>query len=198
MTADKRTVSTDALETLGTIHTREEKRDAIHLAVLPAEAGIGLKRGQHVKLIDGKAYGAYGQDDGIGIVDPFIERTVKTGERFWLVIYPRVITSLRHVWSHPQLPDEAGVVANQFAGMSESEVWIRKWAATIPLDYETVMCGADDMVRSKRASGYGEYLCFGGLLEGQYVPDEFWPHYEAVRGEKVDENHRQSFFTCSC
>ena len=31
--ADKRSVSTDALDTLGTIHMKEEKRDAIHLAV---------------------------------------------------------------------------------------------------------------------------------------------------------------------
>lgn len=35
---DKRTVTTDALETLGKIHEREEKRDAIHLAVEPIES----------------------------------------------------------------------------------------------------------------------------------------------------------------
>ena len=53
MSADKRTVSTDALETLGTIHTRDEKRDAIHLAVIPAMAGSFLPPGTHVALSEG-------------------------------------------------------------------------------------------------------------------------------------------------
>lgn len=35
MSADKRTVATDALETLGMIHLKPEARDAIHLAVDP-------------------------------------------------------------------------------------------------------------------------------------------------------------------
>ncbi len=197
MNTDKRTVSTDALETLGMIHTREEKRDAIHLAVIPAEAREYLAPGWHVRFENGKAY-PVPTGEGIGIVDPFLPRALQPGEKFWLVIYPRVITSLRHVWTHPKLPDELGVVADPYAGMSASEKWIRQWAATVPLEYETVMMGADDMVRSLRKGIYGEYLCFGGLLEGSYVPDEFWPHYENVRGEQVADEHRQSFFTCSC
>lgn len=193
--SDKRTVSTDALETLGTIIDANQKRDAIHLAVIPAVANEVLHAGQHVSIVDGIAES---QGDTIGIVDPFLRAPVAKGQHFWLVIYPRVITSLRHVWTHPDLPDEVGAKADKFAGMSAAERWIREWAATIPLDYETVMYGADDMVRSVRKGGYGEYLCFGGLLEGRGVPEEFWPHYEAVRGEVVEEDHRRSFFTCSC
>jgi hypothetical protein len=44
-----RAVSTDALETLGKIHEREEKRDAIHLAVEPVIAGEVLQPGQHMR-----------------------------------------------------------------------------------------------------------------------------------------------------
>jgi len=108
--ADKRTVHTDALATLGTIIDEHQKRDAIHLAVIPAKcASEVLRPGQHVRYVDGDAIGLYpGEDDGIGIVDPFLRGPVKFGERFWLVIYPRVITSLRHVWQHPGIPDEAG------------------------------------------------------------------------------------------
>jgi hypothetical protein len=25
-----------------------------------------------------------------------------------------------------------------------------------------------------------------------------WPHYEAVKGVKVPEAHKENFFTCSC
>lgn len=79
-----------------------------------------------------------------------------------------------------------------------AEKWIREFAGQIPLDYRTLMDGADEWVRDKEQGGYGEYLCFGGLLEGEYVPDEFWTHYEIVRGVEVKEGHRGSFFTCSC
>ena len=52
---DKRSVSTDALETLGTIIGGGQGRDAIHLAVEPIEAAIDLYPGQDVGLVDGKA-----------------------------------------------------------------------------------------------------------------------------------------------
>lgn len=106
MSADKRTPHTDALETLGKIHQYHEKRDAIHLGVEPVEAGQDLKPGQHIGLgTDGKAYLGYGKISPVGIVDPFLTVSVKEGERFWLVVYPREITSLRHVWEHPDFPD---------------------------------------------------------------------------------------------
>lgn len=99
-----RSVSTDALETLGMIHYRPEGRDAIHLAVEPVEAGAPLNPGQHIKIDNGQAVPGQPHGDAIGIVDPFLPRQVQEGERFWLVIYPRMVTSLRHVWEHPDLP----------------------------------------------------------------------------------------------
>lgn len=39
MSADKRSIHTDALHTLGTIIGEGEKRDAIHIAVEPCIAG---------------------------------------------------------------------------------------------------------------------------------------------------------------
>jgi hypothetical protein len=105
---DKRSVTTDALETLGTIITENEKRDAIHLAVYPAEAGGYFSPGDRVYLgPDGKAYSAGGRSgkEATGIVDPFLERNVMMGERFWLVLLPRTVKSLRHVWEHPSFPE---------------------------------------------------------------------------------------------
>lgn len=198
MSADSRTPHTDALETLGKIHQHAEKRDAIHLGVEPIEAGSRLDPGEHICIIDGKAYtGTRGNP--VGIVDPFLECPVSTGERFWLVVYPRQITSLRHVWEHPSFPASGETGADSAsAGMHPSEKWIRDWCATIPLDYNIVMDGARDYVESQERGGWGEYLCFGGLLEGESVPNAFWPHYEAVTGKTVKEDHRGSFFTCSC
>lgn len=100
--SDKRTVSTDALETLGTIIGPGEKRDAIHLAVIPVIAGQDLLPGQDVGVSGCMAITAC---EKIGIVDPFLTKLVSKGQYFWLVIYPRKITSLRHVWSHPAFDD---------------------------------------------------------------------------------------------
>ncbi|WP_186216266.1 hypothetical protein [Burkholderia gladioli] len=195
MSADKRSVATDALETLGTIIGENEKRDAIHLAVEPVIAGHDLMPGEHVTIRGGLAMNAMvGQ--GLGIVDPFIDGPIAKGERFWLVVYPRKITSLRHVWSHPDFAESPDVtLAPKY---SADEQWIRDFADRVSLHYDVLMEGAADWVESKKRGEWGEYLCFGGLLEGEYVPDEFWAHYEAVTGTQVQEDHRGSFFTCSC
>lgn len=98
---DKRTVATDALETLGTIIDETAGRDAIHLAVEPIVAGQPLRPGDDVGIVDGLAVMC---SNPVGIVDPFLATKVFTGQRFWLVIYPRQITSLRHVWTHSAFP----------------------------------------------------------------------------------------------
>lgn len=99
MSADKRSVHTDALQTLGTIIT-EGGRDAIHLAVEPVVAGEPLEPGEDIGIENGVAWGKSDHIKKVGIVDPFLKDRVKTGEKFWLIVYPRQITSLRHVWEH--------------------------------------------------------------------------------------------------
>lgn len=113
---DKRTPSTDALETLGMIHFKPEHRDAIHLAVEPVIAGEDLKVGQQIGIIDGTAFSTgtivnFDDERGDirvpyhGIVDPFLPRGPISFERFWFVMAPRMVTSLRHVWEHPDFSE---------------------------------------------------------------------------------------------
>lgn len=112
--ADKRTPVTDALETLGMIHFKPEKRDAIHLAVEPVKAGCSLRVGQRIGIINGVAYPTGfkvgNSTEGFtnvpyhGIVDPFLPTVVLEGESFWFVMAPRMVQSLRHVWEHPDFP----------------------------------------------------------------------------------------------
>jgi hypothetical protein len=71
------------------------KRDAIHIAVAPVVAAAPLYPGTHVGLNEiGEATTKTG-NKYIGVVDPFLGNPVKTGERFWLYLYPNTITSLR-------------------------------------------------------------------------------------------------------
>lgn len=187
MSADKRKVSTDALETLGAIIGPNEKRDAIHLAVLPPMAGTRLYPGQSISLKNGIATP---EERGLGIVDPFIAGVVQPEQHFWMVLRPRIITSLRHVWSHPAFEDEPGVRANGDKAAAREE--LQRIADACDSDVEQMIAGANDYL------DHGGYLCEGGRWEGIYVPDEFWQHFEVLTGRKVPDDDRGSFFSCSC
>lgn len=195
---DKRSIFTDALETLGTIIGNSEKRDAIHLAVEPVIAGeYSLLPGEHVgvwKNADGVLVAGYG--DSLGIVDPFLREPVKPHERFWLIVYPRKITSLRHVWTHPDFDDVEDLVTIDYANYRASEKWIRDYAISINVGYDEIM----DFTRVYVAdeSKYPDYWSQGDRFEGTSLPYEFWIHYENVTQTKVPENRKESFFSCAC
>lgn len=104
VSTDKRTVATDALATLGTILGPNEKRDAIHIAVLSMTADHIHAPGAHVGIVAPGRFGA--SANPIGIVDPFLKTYVERGQKCWVMLYPGQVTSLRHVWTHPALGDD--------------------------------------------------------------------------------------------
>lgn len=215
MTTGHRThsVTTDALDTLGTIIGPDEKRDAIHLAVEPVVAHVRLAPGQHVVIgPDGEA-SPTGVGNGLGIVDPFLERNVEPGERFWLVVYPRQITSLRHVWEHPDFPPSGETNPAEPAHAEtkeEAEQWIRNW-----LDdhgdnpgFDAVMAVIRDGWWTGEShdgwggptghNNWGEYLHFNGVDAHGEIPAEFWDHVEVYLGHKIATDDRAERFSCSC
>jgi len=89
----------DHTPNLGSLPGPDAKRDAVHVAVVPATAAYLLLPGQRVcRLPDGQ-FGTAGEP--VGIVDPFRDDVVRAGEQFWLCLFPGTVTSLRHVWTHP-------------------------------------------------------------------------------------------------
>ncbi len=92
---------------LGELLKGDEKRDAIHVALLPVKAGHRLCPGQHVGLIgyneDAGVYVASGNAEHVGIIDPYLNGYVSPGEHCWLCFYPNTVTSLRHAFTHPSL-----------------------------------------------------------------------------------------------
>ncbi len=94
----------DTLEKLGTILDDDTRRDAVHIAVAPVIAGERLLPGQRIGIVEGVAYRDVRVD--VGIVDPFLRKPIGEGQRFYIWLYPQTITSLRHVWSHPDFPEE--------------------------------------------------------------------------------------------
>ena len=168
---DKRKVSTDALETLGMIIDETQKRDAIHLAVEPVVAKERLLPGQNVG-VNGTT------ENPMGIVDPFLKNPVEIGQRFWLVVYPRQINSLRHVWTHPAFPDEEQREYN----INMSKEWIKNFASRIQSASDGYKFSYEKLMKAAK-----QYLEKGTTLDvGRYdelVPDDFWIHYQIITGE---------------
>lgn len=207
MTNQKHTVATDALDTLGTFPIPDTSgRDAIHLAVEPAVSDIPLRAGERIVIENGKACLAYG-DDATGIVDPFVSGAIRPGQRFWLVVLPRTITSLRHVWSHPLFPEEPASAYHadpdeHYVAPSAAEKWLRDYAEKIDEDFDDLMSAADAFIQS------GEYFygspqgspgdVYFGKFEGESTHRDFWPNYQEFRQTTVPADKQRSFFTCSC
>ncbi len=98
----------ETLDLLGKLIEGEPGRDAVHIAVIPMTAPC--------QLIPGQRVGNQGNPHGIpvvGIVDPFLTGTVEPGQRFWLWLYPKSTTSLRHEWTHPAFPSTSAPEVNE-------------------------------------------------------------------------------------
>lgn len=202
----KHTTHTDALDTLGTIITADEGRDAIHVAVFPAKAAENLRPGDHVGFdTDGNAeWNAPGDDSAIGIVDPFITGKISKGQWFWLLVYPRQITSLRHVWEHPSFPSTGPVkvvVAESVQITVEdpkvaSERWLRDWidGADCPDFFTTI--GAM-LAQRDGGSWDSDYVHFNNIDAYGSIPTEAWHHLGIFVGEDLSGD-RPSYFSCSC
>lgn len=192
MSADKRSVHTDALQTLGTLELDDTAaRDAIHLAVEPVVSDETLYAGMHIGIVDGKASSKAQRK--LGIVDPFVVVPINPGMKFWLVVYPRTITSLRHVWEHPDFSEKMDNPTKSIESkFDRSQQWLQNYAGELDVSYEELMSVAD----SHQGGGYGDYIVQGGRFEGETTPDEFWDHYAVVRNNP--NPNRSSFFSCSC
>ncbi len=189
-------VATDALATLGTIIDESAGRDAIHLAVEPMIAGERLYPGQHIGINGGKAYNNTDKaraacDKHIGIVDPFLSAPVEIGARFWLIVYPRQITSLRHVWEHPDFKS-IDVIKEPTDPVEISQRWINEFADKIRQHPKALMDAADNWLENEDYT----YDNSESYKDHWNEFPEFWKHYEIVTGRKPSTP--ESFFTCSC
>lgn len=179
-----------------------DERDAIHIACAAVYATEDLNPGDHVGFVD-KRQDHMGRSElaPVGVVDCFLPRPVKKGERFWVFLYPGTIQSLRHSWSHPSFDMRQQLIR----AMEETPAKKRMKEFARELSSATNYDGSGDTVTFEelidRATQYvngGEYWCEGGRFEGQGIYEEFWDDFEELTGLKVPEGDRYSFFSCSC
>ena len=185
------------------------QRDAIHIAVASVKAMHTLKPGQHIGFVDNTNINVGCNTvllpaiKLIGIVDPFLTELVKENEWFYMLLYPKTITGLKHVWTHPDFKEEPKMINNPnlteesiypdlTKQQKSSEKWLRNFALRFKGDY-------DEMI--KAAVSVDNECCFGENIEygDFYKGSEFWKHIEIVTGLKFSDEHiKIAQFRCAC
>jgi hypothetical protein len=186
MSADNRTTHTDAVATLGTILDNTQKRDAIHLATEPLIANHKLYPGQDVG-IDTQGFANASNVKLLGIVDPFLKAPVMPGERFWLIVYPRQISTLRHIWSHPDFPETISSVqvTNVMAPDTKTD---KQFAMEYFLELATEKgISVADILAAAAGDEGTEYLYVYGSSGSAdiYTDQDFWDKYNDLTGRDV-------------
>lgn len=183
---------------LGEQPSADAKRDAIHIAVIPLEAGEQLYPGCEVGVLsDGRASRNM---PAIGIVDPFIGgfKSIEKGQRAWVLLYPKTITGLRHVWHHPDIPDEvtepASIVNIEKEPMSESEKWLRNYAVRCNPYIENNEDAFRKMM-NEAADGY-VYMYGKDCHSAGDVDPQFFIHYSNYIGKVKTQDDFE--YSCSC
>ncbi|RLA41584.1 MAG: hypothetical protein DRR06_15695, partial [Gammaproteobacteria bacterium] len=170
-----------ALETLGKKIDGKQGRDAVHIAMLPLQAGHELQPGEHIGIVDNKANVTI---PTIGIVDPFLPENVKEGEWCWVMVYPRTITALKHEWSHPMIDR---ILATR---KEQSKQWIEDYIQTADCpDYHSLI----NTIIRPNDSWDDDYLHFDGQDAHGSIDPELYDHVAIVTGEEID--NRPKYFS---
>lgn len=183
---------------LGQLVTTDEKRDAVHIAVIPMIARNKLMPGQHVGIEDGTTDTCTELTDmPIGVVDPYLQGPVTRGERFWLFLYPGQVTTLRHEWTHPAFPEpvDVGEIAIE-RQKAKAEEWLRAYAKKHN-SYDDEPTGFNRLIEGLRESA----LYFHGRrsvysISGIEDADELRENAEVYLGMRI--NYDDFTVRCSC
>lgn len=188
MTPDTGSMPGTALDTLGSTFDTDLGRDAIHLATVAVTSDERLFAGMHVGLVAPTKVSLVAPEL-VGIVDPFLTDGTYPNRRFWLVLYPRTITSLRHVWTHPSFPEGVLVVDER----EVSRLWLEAFAERL-FPYEPKSgTKFTNLISGAEYEGFRSDIKYDDDLK---PGPEFWSHYERYTGRTA--TNRPTYFRCAC
>lgn len=171
--------------------TNDAVRDAIHVAIAPVIAKETLSPGDHVGVINGIASKA---SSHIGIVNPFLKGSLRSGDHFYVCLYPDTVTGMTHHWEHPSFQEVVPSLETQAAPEKDkalAEAWLKKFSQRVGVDFHDLICGLRERssIRVDEDSTDEYYNCKG----------ELWRNYEVFSGEKTTEDdHDNVYFRCAC
>lgn len=170
--------------TLGKLIERPAGRDAVHVACAPMIAECDLEPGEHVGIVSNGVAGK--AERLVGIVDPFLRDMVVKGQKFWLVLYPKTVTGIRHHWTHPSFQDQP-------EDSAESREWITAFAARWKYSFDDFMAGAREYVLHDYQLNSNWHNQGGEETDEEW--NTFWEHFRALTGLSIKDKDKE-FVTC--
>lgn len=169
---------------LGRIVEGKGCRDAVHVAIAPVTAGMVLGPGNRVNIENGYAFQT-NDTNYTGVVDPFLRVVLQKGDRFYVLMVPETITSIRHEWTHPSFDGDK----------STSMAWLADFAKETYMSYDELLQAAHAWLDK------GVYHIIDGYSTPDIVwnqNDEFWEHFQVATGRIVALDDRNPFISCAC
>lgn len=168
---------------IGQLTDSNARRDAIHVACAPVVSKEILYPGQHIGFVEqgNTTLVSLKSNNPIGIVDPFLKGCVYADQMFWMLLYPKTVTGLRHEWSHPAFAED------------DSVVWLKEFAVKVEKTYEALIETGRDAITT--GSAYA-----GNDTHQRYFDEyksEFLAHISKVTGLKV-VRPEEVYFSCGC
>lgn len=166
------------------------ERDAIHVAIIPVMADMILYPGQSVGVCEKQIPKVDTMSESVGIVDPFLKDRIFPGQWFYLFLFPRTVSNLRHNWSHPAFFENA-------KDIQRSIEWLKNFASRHNFSYPYDGEGPyKEMMRQVKV-----YLSRGTSDSDSWqhieLDNTFWDHIETVLDQKIVD-YRTEYIPCSC
>ena len=178
------------------LENEQAVRDAVHIAVVPVNISQGCYAGSSVKIMNNTAYPC-SENERIGIVDPFLsEAYIGENKKAFVFLNPGSISSLVHLWTHPDLDDEAAPAAKK----EETEAqWakrrISECAEVFGLSSSRLIKFMTEWVEYKEYAYMGNNESYSSLTKEDF--SDMWKAFRIITGNEKEPEH-QHFFTCSC
>lgn len=202
----------ETLENMGKILEKDMSRDAVHIAVVPVLANEQMHPGEHIGLLPNGYASTHPSVNKIGIVDPYLRDMVRQDQRFFMMLYPGSITSLKHQWTHPAFPElnyDGGEYSRPVKPAADkatldasrklaAEDWLRLFCATADCPgYKEVIDKAMEIADGHNDAWDPDYMHFDDMDAHGAIPDEFWDNIEVIVGHPI-RGKRPKYFSCSC
>lgn len=169
--------------TLGELIEGTAGRDAIHMACAPMVAHCYLGPGEDIGIVRDGVAGK--REPFVGIVDPFLKHGVVAGQKFWMVLYPKTVTGIRHHWTHPSFQDKP-------EDSALASMWITEFASLWGYSFDEFMSGAREYIRN-------DYELDDKWKQHDSSDEDwskFWDHFHTLTGLSINDKNKEFVKCC--
>lgn len=136
-------------------------KDAVHAPIVAVRAANYLEVGCRVKLNKHNEAIKGSDRDYLGVVDPFLDKDVRRGGLFWMVVRPDKVGEVSHTWVHENVKVNFEAPTRPVQ-LNET---IKDYAAEFGCSYPLLMEALSNSYKSRNSPSYVGTIKTHGELE---------------------------------